>query len=311
MDIKGSTMTESLKPRLFVTGAGGHLGRRVVELLLESGATVIAGSRNPENLADLAVRGAEIRRADFDDPSSLEQAFTGVDRLLVISVLDTPHDPPLRLRQHKAAVEAAAKAGVGSIVYTSMQKPEPDSPIPFAGDHYGTEQAIRDTGLPFTILRPNWYTDIAFMWAPQALASKKLTSAAGDGRVAYMWRDDLAHAAAAALLEGGSESRVLNVSGPEALTPQEITDTLNDVFGSQVELAQVSDEDLREGLESAGLPPGMVEVFTAFEVNTRMGRVDTVCDDFKTLTGREPRSLREYLIENRAALWDMAQAIGN
>lgn len=290
------------KPRLFVTGTGGHLGRRVVELLLDQGADVIAGSRNPEKLADLAERGAELRRADFDDPASLEQAFSGVDHLLIISVLDTPHDPPHRLRQHLTAVAAAAKAGVGHISYTSMQKPEPGSPIPFAGDHHGTEQAIRETGIPFTYLRPNWYADIAFMWAPPALASGQLASAAGEGRVAYLWRDDLAHAAAASLLAGGTESRTLDISGPEALTPQEIVDTLNDVFAAKVELAPVSDADLRAGLEAAGLPPTAVEIFTAFDINTRQGRVDTPDDDFRTLTGCKPRSLREFLTENRDAL---------
>lgn len=297
------------RPRLFVTGAGGHLGRRVVELLLDAQADVIAGSRDPGKLADLAARGAELRRADFDDPQGLAETFVGADRLLIISAPDTPQDPPLRLRQHLAAVEAAAKAGLGQLTYTSMQKPEPGSPIPFAPDHHGTEQAIARTGIPFTILRSNWYADSVFMWLPQVLATGRWVSAAGDGRVAHVWRDDLARAAAASLLAGGTESRRLDISGPEALTAAEIVAIVNEVFGASVALVPVSDADLAAGLANAGLPAPLVELLVAIDVNTRRGGVAAVSNAFERLTGQKPRSLRNYLLVHRDALRAAARAI--
>lgn len=297
------------RPRLFVTGAGGHLGRRVVELLLDAQADVIAGSRDPGMLADLAARRAELRRADFDDPQGLAEAFAGADRLLIISAPDTPQDPPLRLHQHLAAVEAAAKAGLGHITYTSMQKPEPGSPISFAPDHHGTEQAIARTGIPFTILRSNWYADSVFMWLPQVLATGRWVSAAGDGRVAHVWRDDLAAAAAASLLAGGTESRRLDISGPEALTAAEIVANVNEVFGASVALVPVSDADLAAGLANAGLPAPLVELLVAIDVNTRRGGVAAVSNAFERLTGQKPRSLRNYLLVHRDALRAAARAI--
>ena len=303
-------MPDKSDSSLLVTGTNGHLGREVVELLLDAGATnVVAASRTPEKLADLAARGAEVRKADFDDPVSLEQAFAGTDRLLIISVPDTPHDPPLRLRQHLAAVEAAAKAGVKHIVYTSMQKPEPGSPIPFAPDHFGTEQAIEKTDIPFTILRPNWYTDSIVMWLPQVLASGQWITSTGDGKVAYLWRDDLARTAVAALLEDTSESRRLDVSGPEALTADDIVATVNDVFGASVEIEPVTDKKLRDRLTVAGLPATLVDLLVAIDANTRQGGVETVSDAVEQLTGRKPRSLRTFLIENRDVLLAAASAV--
>lgn len=296
-------MTHQLHEKLFVTGASGQLGRRVVAHLLDQGAThVIAGSRNLEALADLAERGATLRRTDFDDPTSLDAAFAGVDRLLIISVLDTPDDPPRRLRQHLAAVEAAARAGVKHIVYTSMQNPDADSPIPFAPDHAGTEAAIEQTGIPFTILRPNWYAELAFMWLPPVLSSGKWFSAAGDGKVAYLWRDDLARAAAAALLSDSAESRKLNISGADLLTAQDIITSVNEIFGVSAAVVPVSEEELAAGLRAAGLPEAQVAIFSSFDVNTRLGRVDSTDEDFQRLIGHRPRGLRDFLRENREAL---------
>lgn len=303
-------MTEATSPTLLVTGASGHLGRRVVELLLDAGTpNVAAATRNPAGLADLSARGAEIRQADFDDPATLQSAFAGVDRVLVISVPDTPDDPPRRLRQHLAAVEAAAKAGVRHIVYTSMLNPGPGSPIPFAPDHHGTEQAIKASGVPHTLLRPNWYADSVSMWLPQVLASGQWFTAAGDGRTAHVWRDDLARTAAAALLSADEQNRDLPVTGPQALTPAEIVAIVDEVFGASVALVPLSDVDLKNGLVAAGVPAGLADLLVAIDINTLQGGVDVVSDTVQRLTGMPARSLRDFLVENRAALLAARDAV--
>lgn len=294
-------MSDTSQPSLLVTGAGGHLGRKVVELLLDSGAAhVTAASRDPGKLADLATRGAKTVKADFDDPATLDAAFAGIERLLIIST-DALGTPGQRQRQHLAAVDAAVKAGVRQIVYTSMPNPEPGSLIPFAPDHYATEQAIEQSGVPFTILRVNWYAEAVFMWLPQALASGQWLSSAGEGRVGYVAREDVARAAAAALLSGVAEGR-LNITGPEALSPTEIAAIANEVFGTSITVTKVSDEQLSKSLLGAGLPAPLVELLAAMDANTRAGGVNIATNAVERLTGKPAHSLREFLTENRATL---------
>lgn len=294
-------MTDKSQSRLLVTGASGHLGRKVVELLLDAGAAnVTAASRDPGKLADLAARGAKTVKADFDDPATLDAAFAGIERLLIVST-DALGTPGQRQRQHLAAVAAAVKAGVRQILYTSMPNPEPGSLIPFAPDHYATEQAIEQSGVPFAILRVNWYDEAVFLWLPQALTSGQWFSSAGDGRVGYVARDDVARAAAAALLSGVAEGR-LDVTGPEALSTTEIAAIANEVFGSAITVTHLSDEQLSGSLLGAGLPAPLVELLVAMDANTRAGGVDIATDTVERLTGKPARSLRTFLAENRAAL---------
>jgi len=291
-------MTSS--PTFLVTGAGGHLGRRVVELLLEARAgKVIAATRDPAKLADLAAKGAETRRADFDDPASLDAAFKGVDRLLIIST-DAVGVPGKRERQHKAAVAAAARAHVGHVVYTSMPNPEPGSLIPFAPDHYETEQALTKSGLPHTILRVSWYAENLLRSLPSILASGKWYSSAGEGRVANVARDDVARAAAGALIKtpGGK----FDVTGPELLTTRQIAAIIAAVFAKPVEIVAVSDEQLLGGMVAAGVPKVFAELGVAFDANTRAGKIDLISDAVLKLTGRPPAPLRDVLAANKSAL---------
>ncbi|WP_181708417.1 SDR family oxidoreductase [Chthonobacter rhizosphaerae] len=287
---------------LLVTGASGQFGRLVLDALLASpgGDRIVAASRDPSKLADHAARGVETRRADFDDPASLEAAFQGVDRLLIVST-DAIAVPGQRLAQQKAAVAAAKAAGVGHVIYTSMPQPEPGSPVSFAGDHWGTEEAIRASGLPHTILRNHWYFENLVGSLPQALQSGQWVSAAGAGRLADVSRADCARVAAAALTADTTASTVEEVSGPEALTKAEIAALVTEITGRRLAVVDVSDDDLRAGLTAAGLPPFVVDLVVTFDTNTRLGRAGTVTDTVKRLTGREPERLRDFLTAHKAA----------
>jgi NAD(P)H dehydrogenase (quinone) len=287
-------------PTFLVTGAGGHLGRLVVERLLAAKAgKVVAASRDPAKLADLAARGAETRRADFDDPASLDTAFKGVDRLLIVST-DALGVPGLRQRQHQAAVAAAAHAHVSHVVYTSMPNPEPGSLIPFAPDHYETEQALTKSGLPHTILRVSWYAENLLRSLPSILSTGKWFSSAGEGRVANVARDDVAGAAAAALIKapGGK----FDITGPELLTTRQIAAIVAAVFAKPVEVVPVSDEQLLAGLVAAGVPKPFAELGVAFDANTRAGKIDLISDAVAKLTGKPPTPLRDVLAANKGAL---------
>src|SRR5690606_37795572 len=194
-------------------------GRRVVEILVEKGANnLIATTRTPDKLAGLS--GVEVRRADFSDAASLDEAFAGADRVLVIST-DRIDVPDLRIQQHKAAVDAAKRAGVRRILYTSMLNPD-RSFIPFAPDHLETERAIEQSGVEFTILRVSWYAEGLLGTLAAPLATGTWHSAAGNGRISYVAREDVARAAASAVASSGGANERLDITGPELLTVPEI-----------------------------------------------------------------------------------------
>ncbi len=287
---------------LLVTGAGGQLGRQVVTRLLAGGHKVIAGSRDTAKLADLAARGAEVRRVDFDDPASLAAAFAGVDRVLLVST-DALAEPGRRLAQHTAAIKAAAAAGVKHVIYTSMPNPEPGSPITFAPDHYGTEQALALSPLGWTILRNSWYTENLLLGTIQhALATGQWYSAAGDGKVNYVTRGDCAAAAAAALANPPAGNQILTITGPQALTTAELAAQISATFGKPVAVIPVDEAAIAAGLKAAGLPDPYPAVLATFDTNTRVGKADVETDAVEKLTGVKPQSFAAFLESHKAAL---------
>lgn len=294
-------MTETL----LVTGASGQLGRGVTHHLLDTlqvpPARIIATTRNPENLADLATRGVAIRQADFDDTASLVEAFKGAGRVLIISTGEIDLGGK-RLKQHENAVAAAREAGVSHLLYTSMPNPEPVSPVLFAGDHYGTEQAIKASGIPYTIFRNGWYQENLFMSLPHAIASGQWYTSAADGRIAHGARDDMAVAIAAGLASGDTESTTYTLTGPQAYTVAEIAALVTDVTGKPIEVVQLSDEALTDGLTAAGVPSDFAPVVVSFDTNTRSGRIGMVTDAIETLSGKKPQSLKQFLEANKAML---------
>lgn len=287
---------------LAVTGASGRLGRRVVELLLERNAgPVVATTRDPAKLADLAKRGVIVRRADFDDPASLVEAFAGVDRLLLVST-DALDKPGRRIAQHRNAVAAAAKAGVRHVVYTSAPAPHPTADDSLISDHYWTEQALAASKLDWTILRDNIYSEIAIMALSHAVSGGKLFTATAGGGRSYVTREDCARVAAAALASEWSGRRILDVTGPAPITQDELAKLASELTGKPVAHISVPPAGLREGLLGAGLPAMLANGLVAFDVAAAQGHHAIVTSTVKDLTGRTPTSLREFLTTNRAAL---------
>jgi NAD(P)H dehydrogenase (quinone) len=288
---------------LLVTGAGGQLGRRVVELLLDAKAgTVIAATRNPAKLADLAQRGALVRALDFDDENSLNEAFRGVDRALIVST-DLLDGTDRRLRQHERAVAAAARAGVKHAVYTSMPHPE-DSPVPFAYQHLGTEQAIKKSGMSWTILRNNWYADMQLLPGvlPLAVATGRLFAASGDGGGAYVTREDCSRAAAAALSSDDMTNRTYDITGPEVLTAAQLAAIASEVSGKPVTFIPLEPEALRQGLLGAGVSALMADILVGSDLARKLGQFAPATTDVQTLTGQPPTSVRALVEAHREAL---------
>lgn len=291
-----------MSQRLLVTGAAGHLGRCVVESLLETHVgPIIATTREPAKLADLAARGVEIRPADFDRPDTLPSAFADTDRLLLIST-DAIYVPGQRRAQHQAAIAAAEQAGVKHIVYTSLPAPQPSSESIVEDDHFWTEQAITASAMSWTIMRHGLYAENLLWTLPQAIASGVLATATANRGRHWVTREDCARADAAVLASDDTSRRIYEITGPAAVTAEEVAALVSELTGKSIEHADISAATLREGLADAGLPPTMIGGLVGFDVATSLGFHATVTPAVEHLTGCKPTALRDFLVTHKAAL---------
>jgi NAD(P)H dehydrogenase (quinone) len=272
-----------------ITGASGQLGRLVADQLLDTvaPAEVVLLTRDPAKLADYAERGADVRAADFDRPDELVDAFAGVERVLLIST----DAVGARVEGHRAAIAAAAKAGVRHIAYTSVSEPTPDNPAGVVADHAATEEALRESGLAWTMLRNNLYADMQVDTVAQAAASGQLVTNVGDGGAAYVTRADCAAVAVGVLTTEGHEGKAYDVTGPRAYTATDLAALAAQQSGNPVEVVQVDDEAYTAGLVSEGLPDFIAPLLTSFGTATRLGKLATVTDVVETIGGRKPTPL--------------------
>lgn len=285
--------------KLLITGASGHLGKLVVQHLLDtlkvSPDCIIAASRTPEMLSDFAVRGVDVRTADFDKPDTLAASFAGVDRLLLISTVS-----PDRTPQHRAAIDAAQKAGVKHVLYTSVPNPV-DPALAIVRDHAATEQALAASDLPgWTVLRNNWYFENLDWTIPDLLKSGQWVTANGNGRMAYIGRGDLALAAASALASDAGGRQTYTLGGTKAYTTAELADLIGKTFGKTITIVPVSAEKIEQGMTAHGVPEHLAKITASSQILTASGALADVTGDFEKLVGREPNSLEGWLEENKS-----------
>jgi NAD(P)H dehydrogenase (quinone) len=291
------------KPKLLVTGASGKLGRRVVELLLEKqmAGGIVAMTRDPARLKDLAAQGVEVRAGDFDRDEALPAAFAGIDRLLLVST-DAVGRPGGRKAHHRAAVAAAVAAGVKHIVYTSGPSPHPDPDFGIADDHYWTEQAIAASPVGWTMLRDNLYAEVALMGLAGAVASGKLLTATRGGARGYVTREDCAQVAAAALADGFDGTRILDVSGPAAVTQAQLAAMASEVTGRPIEVVDMDVDGVRRALVQFGVPEVYAAMTAFFDREAAYGFYGMATPVVETLTGKPPMALKAFLEQNHKAL---------
>jgi NAD(P)H dehydrogenase (quinone) len=287
--------------KLIVTGASGQLGRLVAEQLLAQlpAEQVILVTRSPHALAEFATLGADVRHGDFDDPASLAEAFAGGERMLLISTQDIGR----RVQQNRAALTAAADAGVGHVVYTSFTNPVANHPSgAVVADHRETEGLLRDAELDWTVLRNAAYAELQVPLGAIAVTYGKLVTNAGDGRIAPISRSDCAAAAVTVLTGGGHDGQTYEITGPDALTQADIARILTDVTGRAVKVVPTGDRRLLWGLGRLGTPRPAARSIVDLGIATREGYFDVVDSAFQELTGRSPRALRDVLTGHRAEL---------
>lgn len=288
-----------------VTGASGHLGQATLTHLINTSKVpanrIIAVTRNPDKLAAFKAQGVEVRAGSFDDEAGLAAAFKGAKRLLLIST-DSLDAPGKRGEQHKAAIRAAEKAGVEHVLYTSLQKAD-TSAVSFAPDHTGTEQALAAAKLKgYTLLRNSWYFENIFYAIPQALKAGTQYSAAGQGKIAHIARDDLARAAAAALASNKEGRLTYTLTGAQEFTTDEIAGLVSKATGKPLTVVHVPVEGLVQGMLGAGLPEPLARVFASFDDNIAKGGLAGVTGDYKALTGSDPLPFETWLAKNAGAL---------
>jgi NAD(P)H dehydrogenase (quinone) len=282
---------------IVVTGATGHLGRLTVDSLLERGvpaADIRAVGRSAERLAPLAARGVQTAVIDFEEPETLHAAFAGAHALLLVSGSEVGQ----RIPQHRNAIEAAARAGVGRIVYTSAPRAT-DTDLILAPEHAETERLLAASGLPVTVLRNNWYTENYTGQVDIAAATGELVGSAGDGRVASASRKDYAEAAAVVLSTDGHEGAVYELGGDVAWTFDDLAATVGELLGRSVSYRSVTPEEHTAALRDAGLDEGTANFVVALDGNIRDGALGEVTGTLSALIGRPTTPLAAGLEEAR------------
>ncbi|MEH7884730.1 SDR family oxidoreductase [Bacillus sp. JJ1609] len=278
--------------KLLVTGATGKLGTKIVDSLLKTvPANQLAVSvRNPEKAEGIKTRGVEVRQGDFDRPETLDTAFKGIDRLLIISA---DGDNETRIRQHTNAVAAAERAGVKFIGYTSIVNAQ-ESKNMLAPTHKATEEAILKTGIPYSFLRNNWYLENESSSIQGVLAGAPWVTSAGTGKVGWALQQDYAEAAAAVLAGNGHENTIYELSG-KLLTQEEFASALGAVLGKEVPVQQVNDASYAEIMKGAGVPEFLIPFLVGIQKDIREGTLEIESSDFEKLLGRPATPLSEGL----------------
>ena len=283
---------------IVVTGATGHLGRLAVEALLERGvpaAEIVATGRRTEALTDLPDRGVVVRTADYDDAASLEAAFEGAERLLLVSGSEVGQ----RVRQHGNAVAAAQAAGVGFIAYTSIAHAD-TSTLLLAEEHRATEQLLAEAGVPHALLRNSWYLENYTGQLPVYL-EHGIAGAAGDGAVSAATRADYAVAAAAVVATGGHAGAVHELGGVP-FTMTELAEVVSAATGRTVAYTDLPVEQYQQVLVAAGLPAPAAAVFADGDRGVAAGELLVEGDDLARLLGRAPTSLADAVAAAVAGL---------
>ncbi|GGC01296.1 NAD(P)-dependent oxidoreductase [Novosphingobium endophyticum] len=280
------------EPTYLVTGASGNLGRLVVQSLLRRGAKrVIATTRSPASLADLAAAGVEVRKADFDDAEGLVEAFSGATHMLLISTQSVG----ARVEQHAAALDAAKAAGVEHIFYTSHSFPD-TSVSAVAPEHAAMERRIIASGMTYTILRNFLYSENVLLMLAGPVQAGIWHSASQGGRNAFLSRSDCADADAGAMLAADRlKNTVLDITGPRTYSYPDIARIAGDVMAREIITVDLSPDEFLVHLLAAGLPRSHAETLVSFDKATSLGDGDLVTPVAEELAGHPLELLEDFL----------------
>ncbi|QQR42485.1 SDR family oxidoreductase [Myxococcus xanthus] len=275
---------------ILVTAATGKLGRLVVAGLLEKvpAKDIAIAVRDPSKASDLAAKGVQVRQADYSKPETLGPALAGADKVLLISSSEVGQ----RAAQHQAVVDAAKKAGVRLLAYTSILHAD-TSGLVLAGEHKATEEAIRASSIPFVFLRNGWYTENYTENLAPALAHGALIGSSGQGRSAAATRADYAAAAVAVLTGTGHENKIYELAGDTAFTAAELAAEVSRQAGTTVVYKDLSQADHAGALISVGVPAPFAELLADSDAGVARGELNDSSGDLRRLIGRPTTPLAD------------------
>ncbi len=277
---------------IVITGASGQLGRLVIQSLLTKlpASQIVAAVRNPARASDLAALGVQVRKADYTDPISLEAAFQDAEKVLLISSSEIGQ----RTAQHRNAIDAAKKAGVALLAYTSILHAD-SSPLGLAAEHAATEAYLRESGLPFVLLRNGWYTENYLASVQPALQHGALIGSAGEGRIASAARADYAEAAAVVLTTSVQSGRVYELAGDDSYTLAEFAAELSRQSGKQIPYVNLPEGEYKAALLGAGLPEPIAGLLADSDVGASQGGLFDDQRQLSALIGRPTTALEELM----------------
>ncbi|OTG55582.1 NAD(P)-dependent oxidoreductase [Acinetobacter sp. ANC 4204] len=278
--------------KIAITGATGQLGSIVIEkLLLQTEANnIVALVRNPAKATHLTAQNIEVREFDYDRPETLVPALSGIDKLLLISANEVGRRTP----QHKAVIDAAKVAGVPYLAYTSLLRAD-TSPLGLAQEHRETEKLIQDSGLRYTFLRNNWYSENYLAGVAHTIEIGTLFGAAQDGRISSASRIDYAEAAAKVLTSTGHDNQIYELAGSQSFSLSELATLIGQAASKTINYQNLSAEEYTQGLTQAGLPAGLVEVIVDADIQTIQGAMYSDSQDLEQLIGRKTTNIQDAI----------------
>ena len=279
---------------IVITGATGQLGRLVVKALLKrtSPSQIVAAVRSPDKASDLAQVGVTVREADYDRPETLASAFKGAEKVLLISgnVLGR------RVVQHRAVIDAARKAGVRLLGYTSVLH-APATKLMVGPDHRETEAAIKDSGLPAVVLRNGWYSENYLFRAAGAAKSGELLGCAGEGKISSAPRADYAEAAAQALTKPDQAGHIYELAGDDSFTLGGLARELSQQLGKPIAYRNVPESEFKEALEKNGIPSAYAPMLARSDALTAEGALFDAGRQLSALLGRASTPMAQTVEE--------------
>jgi NAD(P)H dehydrogenase (quinone) len=276
---------------IVVTGATGQLGRHVVEALLERNVPaqeIVATGRSIGKLADFAERGVQVKAIDYTDPASVAEALKGAAKVLLISGSEVGQ----RVEQHRTVIEAAKSEGVELLAYTSIANAD-STGMKLAAEHQATETILRESGVPFVLLRNGWYLENYTDQLPGTLAQGAIAGSAGEGRVSAASRADYAHAAAAVLVADGQAGKIYELGGDEPFTMAELAAEISAAAGKHISYQDLPAQEYAGMLTGFGVPKAFAEILADSDLGIARGDLLVSTGDLRKLIGRPATSLAE------------------
>ncbi|PWC12400.1 NAD(P)-dependent oxidoreductase [Brenneria roseae subsp. americana] len=266
-----------------ITGASGQLGRLVIEQLLDKvpAHEVLALVRDVNKVADLAARGVQVKAADYNQPEALFSALQGVDKVLLISSSEVGR----RASQHRNVIEAAVKAKVQLLAYTSLLHADA-SPLALAAEHRETEALLKQSGLPHVVLRNGWYTENYAGSIPAALAHGVFIGSAGEGKIASATRADYAAAAVAVLTQENQAGKIYELAGDEPYTLAELAAEISKQSGKNIGYQNLPEDEYKAVLVGAGVPEGFAGIIADSDTGASKGALFDEGHQLSSLIGR-------------------------